>query len=102
MICRPATAPGFGLVGLPAWAIDDSADPGATVIALLGRGDVGVMLVEESIYDALPPELRLRLDRSPVPVVVPFPGPVWAGGRTAEERIVELLRRAIGYRVKLQ
>ena len=102
VLCRPATAAGFALAGLPAATMPEAADPAPAVTALLGRTDVGVVLVEESIYESLPPELRLRLDRSPRPVVVPFPGPAWTGARTAEERIVELLRRAIGYRVKLQ
>jgi vacuolar-type H+-ATPase subunit F/Vma7 len=102
VVCRPATAPGFTLAGLPTLVVPEAADPGAAVVALLGRADVGVVLVEEAIYDAVPADLRRRLDRSPRPVVVPFPGPAWAGARTAEERIVELLRRAIGYRIKLQ
>jgi hypothetical protein len=34
--------------------------------------------------------------------VVPFPGPAWEKLAPAEERVIELLRRAIGYRVRLR
>ena len=64
--------------------------------------DTGVVLLQEEIYDGLPEDVRGRLDRSARPFVVPFPGPVWEKVAPAEERVIELLRRAIGYRVRLQ
>jgi hypothetical protein len=60
------------------------------------------VLVEESLRDGLPQEAQARLDRTARPVVVPFPGPTWRAARPAEEWVVELLRRAIGYRVRLR
>jgi hypothetical protein len=35
-------------------------------------------------------------------VVVPFPSPIAEEERAPAERIVELIRRAIGYRVRLR
>jgi hypothetical protein len=35
-------------------------------------------------------------------MVVPFPGPTWVVRPPAEEYIVELLRQAIGYRVRIR
>jgi len=102
VICRPAAAAGFALAGLTSEPVSEAADPAAPIAAFLSRADLGVLLVEESIYESLPVELRARLDRSARPVVVPFPGPAWSGARSAEDRVVELLRRAIGYRVRLQ
>ncbi|MBL8988268.1 MAG: hypothetical protein JNJ80_18495 [Gemmatimonadetes bacterium] len=102
VICRPSAAAGFALAGLVAEPVSEAADPSPPIAALLARGELGVLLIEESIYESLPAELRVRLDRSARPVVVPFPGPAWSGARSAEDRVVELLRRAIGYRVRLQ
>ncbi|HEX7024441.1 MAG TPA: hypothetical protein VF187_06455, partial [Gemmatimonadales bacterium] len=62
----------------------------------------GVILLQEEIYQALPDDVRARLDRSAHPVVVPMPGPAWVAAPSAEERVIELLRRAIGYRIKLR
>jgi vacuolar-type H+-ATPase subunit F/Vma7 len=102
VVCRPALAAGFALAGLAADTVgpDESAEPVLT--ALVRRDDVGVLLLEEEIFDGLAPDYRGRLERSSVPVLIPFPGPAWEARPSAEERVIELLRRAIGYRVKLR
>jgi vacuolar-type H+-ATPase subunit F/Vma7 len=102
VLCRPAVAAGFGLAGITADTVADDGDALAALGPLLARPGVGVVLIEEAIYDGLSPEIRGRLDRSARPIVIPFPGPSWTAPPSAEERVVELLRRAIGYRVKLQ
>jgi vacuolar-type H+-ATPase subunit F/Vma7 len=102
IICRPALIPGFALAGVTAQAVCADEEVESLVAGFRSRGDVGVVLLEEAIYDALPDETRARLDRSATPVVVPFPGPSWTEAATAEARVVDLLRRAIGYRVRLR
>jgi vacuolar-type H+-ATPase subunit F/Vma7 len=102
IVCRPATAPGFRLAGLSPSPVAEGNDPTTAIAAILERTEPAVLLIEESIYESLGPEFRTRLDRSARPVVIPFPGPARRGARTAEDRVVELLRRAIGYRVRLQ
>jgi vacuolar-type H+-ATPase subunit F/Vma7 len=71
-------------------------------LARLGAEDVGVVLLEDRLYDDLPEETRRAISSSPLPMVVPFPGPTWAVRPPAEEYIVELLRQAIGYRVRIR
>ena len=70
---------------------------------LMRDPDTGVLLVDERLHDALPPDLRRRLARRPLPMVVPFPGPAWAERAAgAEAYVIELLRQVIGYRVRLR
>jgi vacuolar-type H+-ATPase subunit F/Vma7 len=102
VVCRPASEAGFALAGLAARVVPDPLDPVPAIDDLVARAAVGVVLIEESIYDGLPAEQKSRLDRLSWPVVVPFPGPARFDARSAEERVIDLLRRAIGYRVKLQ
>lgn len=102
IICRPVLIPGFALAGITAQAMGADEEPESLIAGFRTRGDVGVVLLEEAIYDALPEETRARLDRSATPVVVPFPGPAWIEAASAEARVVDLLRRAIGYRVRLR
>jgi len=102
VVCRPAMAPGFALAGLDLEALPETSDPEPVLRGLLERRDLAVLLVEEPIYEAVPAELKRRLDRSARPVVVPFPSGGGARVRSAEERVIELLRRTIGYRVRLQ
>jgi vacuolar-type H+-ATPase subunit F/Vma7 len=103
VLARPQVASGFRLAGL---RIDDAQDVPqgvARLRELLRDPAAGVVLVEESLYDALPPDLRAELGRRPLPMVVPVPGPEWGERRTAAEAyIVELLRQVIGYRVRLR
>lgn len=103
VLCRPEVAAGFGLAGLRPLEAADSAQGVARLRDLLADPRVGVVLIEEPLYDALPAEMRRELSRRPLPMVVPFPGPQWGAQRAAaEEYIVELLRQVIGYRVRLR
>jgi vacuolar-type H+-ATPase subunit F/Vma7 len=103
VVCRPEVAAGFALAGL---RVTEAATLDAGVAAvhdLLSQPDVGVALVEQSFYDALPDEIRRQVGRRPLPMLVPFPGPEWAERAVeAEGYIVELLRQVIGYRVRLR
>jgi len=102
VLCHPATASGFALAGLVAETADEDAVLDASLRALLQRPEVGVVLLEDSLYRRLAPDLRTVVDRVAQPIVVPFPGPAWRAALSAEEQVVELLRRAIGYRVRLR
>lgn len=101
VVCRPELAPGFAAAGLPVHEVSDTAAP---AVADIGADrQVGVILIDEAIYAALPSEARRRLDRRAMPMLVPFPAPTWRERPgAAEEYIIQLLRQAIGYRVKLR
>lgn len=99
VLCRPELAPGFELAGVsPDTA--DAADAGDVLERLAADPAVGVVLLEERLRRAIPAETLRRVDRRARPIVVPFPSPSWAGRSAAEEYVVELLRQAVGYRVR--
>ena len=102
VICRPALVPGFALAGITSWPAATPEDTERVLAEQRTRARIGVILVEEALYDELAAEVRSRLERWVAPMVVPFPGPAWVEARSAEARVVELLRRAIGYRVRLR
>ena len=103
VLCRPDVAAGFALAGLRAVPAGGAAAAVLRLGELTGEPDTGVLLVEERLHDALPVELRRRLARRALPMVVPFPGPAWAErGEGAEAYVIELLRQVIGYRVRLR
>lgn len=103
VLARPEVAAGFMLAGVPvveAVSVEQALDAFRT---LMEEPAIGVILMEEAFHDRLPEDLRRRLGRKPLPMVVPFPGPTWAARpEAAESYIVELLRQVIGYRVRLR
>lgn len=103
VLCRPEVCSGFGLVGLQAMPAATAADAAGRLRTLVRHPGVGVVLIEQSLHDALSSDLQRSLMRRPLPMVVPFPGPQWVEPREGPEAyIVELLRQVIGYRVKLR
>ena len=102
VISSPGLSAGFALAGVPVFEATDGADAARQIDQWPDAMNVGVILIDEPLYEDLPEEVRRDLRRSPLPVVIPVPGPDWATETTAHEYIVEILRRAIGYRVRLQ
>jgi vacuolar-type H+-ATPase subunit F/Vma7 len=93
---------GFALAGLATHEVPSLRDAAAIMNELVRRDGTGVLLVEQSVLDALDPATERDLSRRPSPIIVPFPGPsLHARERAPESLVLELLQRAIGYRVRL-
>lgn len=100
VVTRSSRAAGFELAGL---AVEHANDghAAANVVARWARdADAGVVLVDHELYTALPSDLLKRLDRQAVPVIASIPVPQWDERSDAEAYILEILRQAIGYRVR--
>ena len=103
VLCRPAVAAGFQLAGFEPRMAEDASDGARHLAALLEDDpDAGVVLVQEDFYAALSSTARRDLARRSLPLVVPFPAPTRAPvAQGTDVFIAELLRQAIGYRVRL-
>jgi V/A-type H+-transporting ATPase subunit F len=102
VICRPSTCDGFALAGVNGLGAADGTEAAAVLRELIGQSDPGVIFVEEALYRGLPESLRDALEHRAVPVVIPFPGPRDEARPSAESDLVEMLRAAIGHRVRLR
>jgi vacuolar-type H+-ATPase subunit F/Vma7 len=102
VISSPGLSAGFALAGVPVFEATDGANAARQIDHLVDAMNAAVILIDEPLYEDLSDEVRRALRRSAFPVVIPVPGPDWTTKTTAHEYIVEILRRAIGYRVKLQ
>jgi vacuolar-type H+-ATPase subunit F/Vma7 len=102
VITSPGLSTGFALAGVPVFEASDGADAARQISHLVDDMNAGVIIMDELLYEDLPEEIKRDLRKSAHPVVIPVPGPDWTTETTAHEYIVEILRRAIGYRVKLQ
>jgi len=103
VLSRAPSAAGFALAGLPTVEVQDGGEATRRLSALLQDAQLALVLVESSLYEALDDEVRRRISSHVLPLVIPFPGPAWAErGAASDAYIVELLRQAIGYQVRLR
>lgn len=102
-ICTHEAALGLALSGLaPVEARDGQEaarilDSFATMPA---RG--GVVFIESALYDALPSRTRREIRREGLPILMPFPSPTLGRGIPPEQELLDVLRRAVGYRLRLR
>lgn len=102
-IGRPEVAAGFAFAGLSTREVASADEAAEWVRQARQQSDVGVILLEDALYEQLPEELLRAIGRRPLPMLVPFPGPRWeARPEEAEAYVIELLRRVVGYRVRLK
>ena len=103
VICRRDAALGIGLAGI-APTVAASGSDAADVLERLSHEPArgGVVLIEQALYDALPASTRRQLRKAGTPSVMPFPGPGLPGAAAPEQELLDILRRAIGYRVRLR
>ena len=100
IVCRPPLAPGFELAGLAVDLASDGAAATEVLRRLAGEPKCGIVLIDSVLHRALPDEVRARFERQPRPLITPFPAPGWDEAAEAEAVVLEILRQAIGYRVR--
>jgi vacuolar-type H+-ATPase subunit F/Vma7 len=103
-IARKPAALGLGLAGIPCIVVADAAAAVAALAALApGPAAGGVILIEQPLFDALPAAVHRQVRRDGLPILMPFPAPALdVVGPAPEEELLELLRRSIGYRLRLR
>jgi V/A-type H+-transporting ATPase subunit F len=98
---RPGDALGFRLAGAAVEEVGRGAEA-AAFRRILGDPHVGVVAVEEALLAAVPPRLLARAHDRGLPVVLPFALPRrWGDAGRGSEYVAALIRRAVGYAVKL-
>jgi len=111
VLCRPGIATGFLLAGLEPVIAGSPTAAADRLDELLREPDAGLILVDDTLL-ASPAAGDPRAEgdgashpgAAPgVPMVLRFPGPSWVPGAAPPEAwVAEILRRAVGYRVRLR
>ncbi len=99
---RPGDGLGFRLAGAAVEEIE-KGDVAERFKALLADPSLGVLAVEEELLEQVPQSVLERVGREGVPVLLPFAFPRrWKEVGRGEQYVATLIRRAIGYHVKIQ
>jgi V/A-type H+-transporting ATPase subunit F len=102
VVTRPGAGLGFRLAGVP---VEEVADAGASdrLAALIEEPGLGLLAIDDVFVDRVPQVVLERVGRQGVPMVLPFTLPArWEDGMAGEAYVAALIRRAIGYHIKLQ
>ncbi len=98
VICRPELVAGFRLAGVAPLEAVHAAEAAVLLRSAAAHRDTGVILVQDDLLAGAPAHPPGAL-----PMVVPFPGPKSLESMESPAAYVaEILRRAIGYRVRLE
>jgi vacuolar-type H+-ATPase subunit F/Vma7 len=102
VVCQPGIALGFALAGVPTTVADSREGAQRVIAELAARPDAGVLLVQEDLLAERNAE-SAGTDHDSLPMIVPFPGPTHLDATDrAEAYVAEILRQAIGYRVRIR
>jgi V/A-type H+-transporting ATPase subunit F len=93
---------GFRLAGAPTEEVEP-AQAAERFKALTADRSLGVIAVDQALLEHVPQALLERTKRDGVPVLLPIALPErWQEAGQGEAYVAALIRRAIGYHVKIQ
>lgn len=102
VVTRAGEGLGFRLAGAPVEEIAPGEEA-ERFKALVADESLGVLAVEQDLLERVPEALLERIEREGIPVLLPFAFPKsWKETGRGEEYVATLMRRAIGYHVKIQ
>lgn len=94
---------GLALAGVPVIEAESHDEAVARLDEVVKHDDVGVVIAAQNVVRSLPESTRHRLEGQSVPIVLALPNADWSeSAEPMSNEILDLLQRAIGYRVRLQ
>jgi len=102
VVTDPKTALGFRLAGVETVAVEDIHEAEKILSDLLKQKQAGVVVVNETFFNVLPEKLQKKLDESIQPIFAPIPHiQSWKEGEGREEYLGRLLRRMMGFQIRI-
>ena len=93
---------GFSLAGARVLEAGSAAEAAEILEAEMDDDKSGVILVDETYLETIPERLKKKADESTVPLVVGIPViKKWEYTHDRTEVIEHIIRRAVGYRIKI-
>ena len=99
-ITPPDASYGFSLSGVPQHVVK-SSDAEGTLKKTMAEPDTGLVIIDERLLQGMPEERLRELERGWHGILLVLPSPVKPPSE-AEDYATRLIRRAIGYHVRLK
>ena len=103
VITDPDSALGFRLTGVEATEVSAEEEASERLLTLLRGKEPGIVIYNDEYRRGLSEKNQAELEESVSPVFCAIPiSQVGGGGESREHYLARLLRRAIGYQLKLK
>ena len=94
---------GFRCAGFAVIAATDKDDISGLVEEITKEGKYGIILIEERFLEKIRPPVFKRIKKRGIPIIMPITLPLtWEQREFKESPILRLIRRSIGYQIKLK
>ncbi|MBI5886725.1 MAG: hypothetical protein HZB85_09140 [Deltaproteobacteria bacterium] len=103
VITAPGASLGFRCAGLDTFEIGPHENISALLLRLQEEGKYGLIAVEDRLMLAVSDIVSKRIRKKGVPIIVPINIPEkWGEVEYGESPVVRLIRKAIGYQIKIK
>jgi vacuolar-type H+-ATPase subunit F/Vma7 len=94
---------GFRVAGFTCLELTDKENVDSAVESLMAEGRYGLVFVERERFDAISDRVMRRARKRGLPVILPIDVPTgWGAAGTSESHLARLIRRAVGYQIKIK
>lgn len=103
VITGPGASVGFRCAGIDTLEVEEDSDVSGTLLDIQSGGRYGLVAIEERLLQKVPELAAKRLRKRGLPIIIPISLPLkWGEAGAAESPVVRLIRRAIGYQIKIK
>lgn len=103
VIAAKKSCEGFKVSGFDCMEVEEEREIDAVIESIFKEQRYGLLCIEQRLFNAITPSVVKRIRRGGLPVMIPVEIPTtWGEPREGETHIESLIRRAIGYQVKLK
>jgi vacuolar-type H+-ATPase subunit F/Vma7 len=103
VITGSEAAVGYRLGGFDCVEVKDEEDISLLLETIVREGRYGLVCIEERFLEYASSDLMRRVMKKGLPVIIPVNMPrSWSEGGPEESPIAGLIRRAIGYQIKMK
>jgi V/A-type H+-transporting ATPase subunit F len=103
VITDPESAVGFRLAGVETLTAERADEAEELLQTAVNSGGTGLLLINESFMNRFSDALQRKLEKLSLPLIIPIPiSSTWWKKEESEDYIFNLIRRAIGYQMKIK
>jgi vacuolar-type H+-ATPase subunit F/Vma7 len=103
VVGEPEMVEGFALAGARVKAMHDPSRVEWLLRETMRARAPAVVVVSESLYELVPEKVRMAAERAARPMYVTLPEPPgWEAVPSREDLVTRIIRRAVGYRIKVK